>query len=141
MTYPEPDRRYPDQPPRYADVGVEQEEVAERQHTRIRVVRTVCALIHAVCVLFAVVLALHIILTFGEANAKNGFAQLINSWSSGVSLGLRNLFTPSDFKLRTLLNDGLAAILWLVIGAVVTDLIARIWLQEPRRVWYRRTVR
>jgi hypothetical protein len=122
-------------------VGVEQEEVVERQHTRIRVVRIVCAIIHALCVLFAVVLALHIILAFGDANTKNGFAQLINRWSSGVSLGLRNLFTPNDFKLRTLLNDGLAAILWLVIGAVVTDLIARIGLQEPRRVWYRRTVR
>jgi uncharacterized membrane protein HdeD (DUF308 family) len=120
---------------------MEQEEIVEQQQTRVMVVRGVCALIHVLCVLFAIVLALHIIMTFGEANSRNGFAQLIASWSSGVSLGLRNLFTPGDFKLRTLLNDGLAALLWLLIGAVLTDLIARIGPPGSRRVWYRRTLR
>jgi hypothetical protein len=117
------------------------EEIVERPATRIRVIRTVCALISTVCGLFALVLAIHIVLVFGEANAANGFARLITDWSSGVSLGLRDLFTPEGVKLRTFLNEGLAAVLWLVIGAVVTDLIARIGLPGPRRVWYRRIVR
>ncbi|MEC3978469.1 hypothetical protein [Amycolatopsis sp. H20-H5] len=135
MTYPEepiPPRRVPLE---------ENERIVERPHPRIRVVRTVNALIQFVCVLFALVLAVHIVLVFGEANLRNGFAQLIDSWSAGVSLGLRDLFTPDGVKLRTLLNDGLAAIVWLVIGTVLTDLIARIGLPGPRRVWYRRTLR
>lgn len=119
----------------------ENERIVERTHPRIRAVRTVNALIHLVCVLFALVLAAHIVLVFGEANTRNGFAQLIGTWSTGVSLGLRDLFTPDGVKLRTLLNDGLAAIVWLVAGAVLTDLITRIGLPGPKRVWYRRTVR
>jgi hypothetical protein len=117
------------------------EEIVERPAARVRVIHTVCALINTVCALFALVLAIHIVLIFGDANAANGFAGLITDWSSGVSLGLRNLFTPDGVKLRTFLNEGLAAVLWLVIGAVVTDVIARIGLPGPRRVWYRRTVR
>lgn len=117
-----------------------QEEIIEQTHPRIRAVRTINALIHAVCWIFALVLILHILLVFGEANAGNGFAQLINRWSSGVSLGLRNLFTPDGAKLRTLLNDGLAALLWLIIGGVLTDLVSRIGLPGPKRAWYRRTL-
>lgn len=115
-----------------------QEEIVERTPRRIRVVRTVNALVHAVCWVFALVLIVHILLVFGEANPGNGFAQLIDQWSRGVSLGLRNLFTPDGAKLRTLLNDGLAALLWLIIGGVVTDLVSRIGLPGPQRVWYRR---
>ncbi|WP_409495207.1 hypothetical protein [Amycolatopsis sp. cmx-11-12] len=117
-----------------------QEEIVERTPARIRVVRIINAVVHAVCWIFALVLILHILLVFGEANPGNGFAQLIDQWSRGVSLGLRNLFTPDGPKLRTLLNDGLAALLWLIIGGVVTDLVSRIGLPGPRRVWYRRTL-
>jgi hypothetical protein len=102
---------------------------------------TVCGLIDLICGLFAIVLAIHIVLVFGEANTGNGFAGLIDTWSAHVSLGLRGLFTPDGVALRTLLNDGLAAVLWLIIGAVVTDLIVRIGPAGSRRVWYRRTVR
>jgi hypothetical protein len=141
MTYPENDPRYPARPPHGYQPDPPMEEIVERLAARIRVIHAVCALIHTVCGLFAIVLAIHIVLVFGEANTSNGFAGLIDSWSSGVSLGLRNLFTPEGVKLRTFLNDGLAAVLWLVIGAVLTDVIARIGLPGPRRVWYRRTVR
>ena len=136
MPYPPPPEPEP-----YAYDNVETEEVVERPHPRIRAVRTINAVIHLICVLFAFVLALHIVLVFGQANSGNGFAQLISQWSSGVSLGLRNLFTPDGEKLRVLLNEGLAAIIWLAIGAILTDLVSRIGLPGPRRVWYRRSVR
>ncbi|WP_329044153.1 hypothetical protein OG738_23660 [Amycolatopsis sp. NBC_01488] len=134
MPYPPP----PEQPydPRYEPAAAE--EVVERTHPRIRIVRTVNALIHLVCAVFALVLAVHIVLVLGDANSANGFAHLITEWSSNVSLGLRNLFTPDSEKLRTFLNDGLAALIWLAIGAILTDVIARIGVPGPRRVWYRR---
>jgi hypothetical protein len=134
MPYPPP----PEQPydPRYEPA--ETEEVVERTPARLRIVRTVNALIHLVCAVFALVLAVHIVLVFGEANAANGFAHLISEWSSGVSLGLRDLFTPDSEKFRVFCNDGLAAVIWLVIGAVLTDVITRIGAPGPRRVWYRR---
>jgi hypothetical protein len=134
MPYPPPPEPY--EPP-YEPVPAE--EVVERTHPRLRIVRTVNALIHLVCAVFALVLAVHIVLVFGEANAANGFARLISEWSSGVSLGLRNLFTPDSEKFRVFCNDGLAAVIWLVIGSVLTDVITRIGVPGPKRVWYRRS--
>ncbi|XVV01779.1 hypothetical protein ACQPW3_30940 [Actinosynnema sp. CA-248983] len=145
MTYPDRDPRPVDRPTealRPVGEPVHHEEVVERGDDRVRTVRVVCAVIDVVCWVFAIVLAVHIFLVIAGANPANGFAQVVESWSAGVSLGLRNLFTPANDALRTLLNDGLAAILWLVIGALLTNLITRVALPTgERRAWYRRTVR
>ncbi len=130
----------PPEPYEYDDV-VETEEIVERPHARIRLVHAINAMIHLVCVLFAFVLAVHIILVVGDANSANGFAKAIAQWSGAVSLGLRDLFTPDGEKLRVLFNEGLAAIIWLVIGGLLTDLVSRIGLPGPRRAWYRRSLR
>lgn len=136
MPYPPPPEPY--EPPYEPEPA---EEVVERTAPRLRIVRTLNALIHLVCVLFALVLAVHIVLVFGGANAANGFAHLVAQWSSAVSLGLRDLFTPDSEKLRTLLNDGLAAVLWLIIGGILTDVVTRVGVPGPKRVWYRRSYR
>lgn len=152
MTNPNRDRRPADRPTEFMPSGEpvyrqeplypQEEEIVERGDSRVRTVRVVCAVIDVICWLFAIVLAIHIFLVIGGANPANGFAQLIESWSAAVSLGLRDLFTPASEGLRTLLNDGLAALLWLLIGAVLTSVISRIALPaHERRVWYRRTVR
>ncbi|GAA3462240.1 hypothetical protein ACFFSW_13550 [Saccharothrix longispora] len=156
MTYPDRDPRPTDRPTEIAprpgvphqqhvppqEVAYQREEVVERGDGRVRGVRVACAVIDVLCWLFAVVLAIHIFLVIGGANPANGFARMIESWSAGVSLGLRDLFTPASAGLRTLLNDGLAALLWLLIGAVLTNVITRVALPSgERRVWYRRTVR
>jgi hypothetical protein len=146
MTYPDRDRRPADRPTEFVTPAEpaypREEEVVERGDGRVRGVRVVCAVIDLLCWLFAIVLAIHIFLVIGGANAANGFAQLIDSWSAAVSLGLRDLFTPANAGVRTLLNDGVAALLWLLIGAVLTSVISRVALPvHERRVWYRRTVR
>ena len=128
-------------PPRGPEPVVE-EGVVDPDLKRVRTVRTVNAIIRIVCSLFAVVLAINIILVLAEANPDNGFASLIDSWSSAVSLGLRDLFTPANDKLAVLLNDGLAAIIWLIIGAALTYAIRMFALPGPRRATrYRRVVR
>ncbi|WP_447003380.1 hypothetical protein ACRAKI_27415 [Saccharothrix isguenensis] len=146
MTYPDRDPRPADRPTEYVPPSEspysQREEVVERDDSRVRTVRVVCAVIDLLCWLFAIVLAIHIFLVIGGANPANGFARLIDSWSAAVSLGLRDLFTPADPGVRTLFNDGLAALLWLVIGAVLTNIISRVALPSgERRRWYRRTVR
>ncbi|SFQ45576.1 hypothetical protein SAMN05421810_107284 [Amycolatopsis arida] len=119
----------------------ERAEVVERHDGRLGFVRVVNTLISVVTGLFALGLAVHIVLVLGNANMENGFAQFVTSWANAVDLGFDNLFTPANENLRVLLNEGLAAILWLVIGAVLTTLIARIALAGPDRpVWYRRRV-
>lgn len=127
-------------PPVAESPVVEQEEVADPDHRRRRAVGVVCTVINVICAIFAVVLALHIILVIGNANQGNGFAAMINDWSGAVSLGLRDLFVPDNEKLRTFLNDGLAAIAWLAIASLLTYLIRRFALPVPRRVSHYRRV-
>lgn len=112
-------------------------EAAEQDRKRIIAARTANTIIRVVCFLFAAVLALHIILVIGEANRGNGFYQFINSWASGVSLGFSDLFVPNGPKFRTLLNEGLAAIVWIIIGIVLATLVKRFVMPVPRsrRTW------
>ena len=122
----------PADPPTVAAQPVVGEEIVDADHRRRRTVRIVCTIINVVTALFAVVLALHIILVLGEANQGNGFASLIDDWSAAVSLGLRDLFVPDNPKVRTFLNDGVAAIAWLAIGGLLTYLVRRLALPGPR---------
>lgn len=143
---PDPDRTrldiHPMDQPEPAPAPVVEEETVDSYTKRANVVRRVCTVINMVCGLFALVLAVHIVLVLAEANPANGFASFINSFSGGVSLGLRNLFTPDSEKLRVFLNDGVAAIGWLVIAGALTYGIRQFALPGPRRsVHYRRVVR
>lgn len=104
----------------------------QRRWDRAHTVRTVCTTVNVLCGVFAVVLGAQIILVMGEANPANGVASFVRGFSGAVSLGFDNLFTPASVKVQVLLNDGFAAIVWLVFGAVVTTLIRRFALPSPR---------
>lgn len=119
------------------------EEVVERDDTyrKVRTVHTVCAVIDIVCWTFAIVLLVHIFLVVADANAANGFFQFVAGWANGITLGLDGLFTPDSPKIAVLFNEGLAAVLWLLIGALLTNLITRLALPvDHRRAWYRRSM-
>lgn len=141
---PQPARQVP---PQYAETAREDEVVEEGvtnpDHRRIRTVNVTCTVINLICAVFAIVLGLHIILVLGSANPANGFASFVDSWARNVSLGLRDLFTPDEPKLRVLFNEGLAAIVWLAIGATLTYLIRRFAMPDPGRSvrYHRRVVR
>jgi len=104
----------------------------QRRWDRTRMVRIVCTIINVVCGLFAVVLVAQIVLVMGAANPANGVASFVRGFSAEVSLGFDNLFTPANAKVQVLLNDGFAATVWLAFGAVVTTLIRRFALPNPR---------
>jgi hypothetical protein len=109
------------------------EDREQRRWSQTRAVRLICTIITIITSVFAVVLAANVILVLGEANPANGFASFVRGFASGVSLGFDTLFTPANAKTRVLLNDGLAALVWLGLGAVVTMLIRRFALPGPRR--------
>ncbi len=124
---PGPAGRTPADHPSPPDLAREQ-----RQWDRTRAVRTSCTVVNVLCGLFAVVLGAHIVMVMGEANPANGVASFVRGFSAAVSLGFGDLFTPAEVKLRVLLNEGLAAIVWLAFGAVVTTLIRRFALSGAR---------
>jgi hypothetical protein len=111
----------------------EAEDREQRRWNRTRTVRTTCTVITIICGLFAAALAAHIVMVLGEANPANGVASFVRGFAAAVSLGFDGLFTPANAKTQVLFNDGLAALVWLGLGAVVTMLIRRFALPGPRR--------
>jgi hypothetical protein len=111
----------------------EAEDRERRRWNRTRTVEMICLIINIIGGVFAVVLAANIIMVLGEANPANGVASFVRGFASAVSLGFDNLFTPANAKTRVLFNDGLAAIVWLGLAAVLTMGIRRFALPGPRR--------
>jgi hypothetical protein len=109
------------------------EDREQRRWSRTRAVRMICTIITVICGVFAVALAANIVMVVGEANPANGVASFVRGFASAVSLGFGDLFTPTDAKAQVLFNYGLAALVWLGLGAVVTMLIRRFALPGPRR--------
>jgi hypothetical protein len=95
--------------------------------------------ISIVCWVFAAVLLVHVFLVVVGASVSHGFAALVTNVAGAINLGSSDLFTVENEALAQLLNEGLAAVLWLVAGALLTNLISRIALPvDQRRDWYRR---
>jgi hypothetical protein len=72
-----------------------------------------------------VVLVIRVVLTVGAANPANGITSFITSWSDRFAWGFKSLFTPTDAKLRVLVNYGLAAVCWLVVSSILARIIRR----------------
>lgn len=83
-------------------------------------------MIRFICGLLALVLVLHIVLVLADANMRNGFAQFVQDFADNVDFGLDNLFTFESTEWRVAVNEGLAALLWLIIGGALGALVARI---------------
>lgn len=112
------------------------EQAIDADARRVRTVRTVTGIINLICAIFAVVLGLHIVLVLLDANPNNGFASFVNDFAAAVSLGLRGLFTPDSEKLAVLFNDGLAALVWLLIAGALNYAIRQFALPSRRRRRY-----
>ncbi|HEY0637496.1 MAG TPA: hypothetical protein VGD67_07600 [Pseudonocardiaceae bacterium] len=82
-------------------------------------------LIRLVCGLAALLLVAHVVLTIGDANPANGITRFVAAWADRLAWGFRDLFTPADATLRVIVNYGAAALVWLVVGGVLTRLLRR----------------
>lgn len=98
---------------------------------RRRTVSVSCAVVRVLCGLFATMLVAGIVLVFGAADPANGVAGFVLGFADGVSLGFDGLFAPADTKAGVLIDSGLAAIVWLGLGALATMLIRRFALPRP----------
>lgn len=89
------------------------------------VVVFVAAAVRLASRLAALVLALYAIFTVFRANPANIWYQFVASLASSLSVGLANLFQLADVRWTTLVDYGLAALVWLIVGSVVAGLIRR----------------
>ncbi|MGP4025151.1 hypothetical protein [Actinomadura sp. 3N407] len=85
----------------------------------------VVAVVRLVTGFVAAVFALHIVFVVFEANQGNGFVNGIYDLAKVLVLGLGDVFTPDDAKLGVVLNYGLAALLYVVVGQLVIRMISR----------------
>ena len=88
-----------------------------------RVASVLASIVRWVGLIFAALLVIHVIFTVGSANPDNGIVSFVKSWADSLALGFSDLFTPSDEKLRVLVNYGIAAIFWLVVSGILAKII------------------
>ncbi|MFE9425065.1 hypothetical protein ACFYNO_19050 [Kitasatospora sp. NPDC006697] len=71
------------------------------------------------------VLGLWIVLYLLDANPSNDFAHAVRQAADWLSTWARDLFTPSQGWLRTLLNYGIPAVVYLAVGHAVAGWLRR----------------
>jgi hypothetical protein len=74
----------------------------------------------------AIIIVLHIIFVLIGANAGNSLVHTDAQWASTLATWFRDLFTPSNYKLSVILNYGLAAVFYLIIGRIVASVLDRV---------------
>ena len=101
-----------------------------RSHTQddlralTRKVLTVAAsVIRILTVIFAAILVIHVVLAVAGANPANGITIFFSDLANNLTLGIGDLFLPASESLRIILNYGLAAVVWIAIGIVVSKLL------------------
>lgn len=90
-----------------------------------QVVGLLATAVKLVCLVFALILVMHIVLYIAGANTHNGIVQMINQWAANLQIGFKNMF-GGDKNLKVLLNNGVAAIFWVVVGIVGSAVIKKI---------------
>jgi hypothetical protein len=91
-----------------------------------KVAGIIATVVRWVGLVIAIILVLRVLLTVGGANPGNGITSFVNSWSDPLAWGFKDLFTPSDLKLRVLVNYGIAAIFWLIVSSILARIFRRL---------------
>lgn len=92
---------------------------------RSTVLGVLASLVRWAGLVVVIILVVRVLLTIGGANPQNGITSFVTSWSDPLASGFGDLFTPTDPKLRVLVNYGLAAIFWLIVSSVLARVIRR----------------
>ena len=91
-----------------------------------RVFSLVATIVRAVCSVIAAVIVIHAVFVLFEANPANALVQFTAGWRDTFGWFTKDLFTPSDPKIAEAINDGLAALIWVVVGSLLSKLIVRL---------------
>jgi hypothetical protein len=90
-----------------------------------RVFELVATIVRVVCSVIAALIVVHAVFVLFEANPANPLVTFTAGWRDSFGWFTKDLFTPSDPKIAEAINDGLAALIWVVVGSLVSKLIVR----------------
>jgi hypothetical protein len=91
-----------------------------------RVSDTAAGLVRVLAMIICVLLALHIAFVVFSANPDNAIVRTVNTWADWFAWRFRDMFVPKDERVAVLVNYGIAAVVYLVVGRVVAGLIRRV---------------
>jgi hypothetical protein len=85
----------------------------------------VATIVRVGATVIAALIVVHAVFVLFEANPTNPLVEFTTSWRDTFGWFTKGLFTPSDPKIAETINDGLAALIWVVVGSFVSKLIVR----------------
>jgi hypothetical protein len=88
-----------------------------------RIARILASAVRVVAYVLAVVLVAYIVLTLVGVNPQNAVAQVIGGVADVAVLAFRDLFLIADPSFAVIVNYGLAAVFWLLVGEFGSRLI------------------
>jgi len=91
-----------------------------------RLVTLLATIVRVVCSVIAALMVIHAVFVLFEANPENLLVRFTAGWRDTFGWFTKDLFRPSDPKIAEAINDGLAALIWVVVGSLVSKLIVRL---------------
>ena len=80
----------------------------------------------AAVAIIAVILILHIIFVLIGTNPGNSIVSTDANWAGHLAAWFKGMFTTSSAKWNTVLDYGLATIVYLVVGRLVSGVVERV---------------
>jgi hypothetical protein len=91
-----------------------------------RLFALLATIVRVVCSVIAALIVIHAVFVLFEANPDNLLVRFTAAWRDTFGWFTKDLFTPSDPKVAEAVNDGLAALIWVVVGSLLSKLIVRL---------------
>ena len=96
------------------------------QSSLARILGIVAAVVRTVAAVIAAVILVYAVFVLFDANPQNGLVSFTSSVYNDFGGFTRDLFhTSSNPKYGVAINVGLAAVIWVVAGSVISKLIVR----------------
>jgi hypothetical protein len=102
-------------------------------HGTARIFTLVATIVRLVCSVIAALIVIHAVFVLFEANPANPLVQFTAGWRDTFGWFTKDLFTPSDPKIAEAINDGLAALVWVVAGSALSKVIVRMTPQSKTK--------
>ena len=90
-----------------------------------RVLTLLATVVRVGCAAIAAVIVIHAIFVLFEANPDNLLVEFTTGWRDTFGWFTKDLFAPTDPKIAEAINDALAALIWVVVGTLVSKVIVR----------------
>jgi hypothetical protein len=91
-----------------------------------RVLETIASVVRAAFAVIAALILVHAVFVLFEANRANALVELTEGVRDTFGWFTRDLFTKPDATTAEVINDALAAVIWVVVGSFVSKLILRL---------------